>query len=387
VRLLILSPLFLVLPLAAQATHLVGPGQTHADINAAIAAAAPGDRILVSAGTYPQFTVDKGVAIRAEPVGAQVTIQGPGLGAVLCFVPPGQHAHLEGLTLQHETQVARHAGYSTVGVVSFTDISAQRGLVINSAAVVLLKCDFTSLYHGIEMLGSSKLTATDCALTGGTLNSFAAISPNGIRAGGSSKLLLSGCTLTGGSVVSLHSVNGIGAGLGLTGSAKAWLADCTVAADSYPFTFPATAGLINQSILPVALERTTTIDSHGQSPSVVGGSSTSGVVLGVSTPQPLVRGGTYQLDYRTRSGMFVVVHARFGIAEPMSQPFAVQPDWGFAAASVPLTVLVAGATGQVGTTLSIPNVAWAQDLGLWFEAWTGPPVPVQFSPVVGGLIR
>ena len=40
------------LPLTAQSVLRVGPGQTYADIPAAIAAASPDDLVLIEAGTY-----------------------------------------------------------------------------------------------------------------------------------------------------------------------------------------------------------------------------------------------------------------------------------------------------------------------------------------------
>ncbi len=53
--------------------HRVGPTRAHATIGAAVAAAAPGDLVLVDPGSYPAFTVDgKGLSILPEGVDYRV---------------------------------------------------------------------------------------------------------------------------------------------------------------------------------------------------------------------------------------------------------------------------------------------------------------------------
>ena len=58
---------------AAQTTHVVGPGG-HAQIQAALAAAAPGDVVIVHPGNYPSFQCTIGVTIRAAVNGTAFVI-------------------------------------------------------------------------------------------------------------------------------------------------------------------------------------------------------------------------------------------------------------------------------------------------------------------------
>ncbi|MCA8957874.1 MAG: hypothetical protein KDC87_17490, partial [Planctomycetes bacterium] len=79
---------------AAQTTHVVdakgGPGSNYLDIQAAVDAASPGDRIVVRAGAYLVFQVTKPLSISAEagvqvgsgidPNRAEVIVRGIGAG-------------------------------------------------------------------------------------------------------------------------------------------------------------------------------------------------------------------------------------------------------------------------------------------------------------------
>ena len=56
--------------LAAGADLFVGPGQSFAEVHAAVAAAQPGDRIFVAPGQYEGFDLTKPVEIRGSGVGA-----------------------------------------------------------------------------------------------------------------------------------------------------------------------------------------------------------------------------------------------------------------------------------------------------------------------------
>lgn len=114
--------------LAAQTVHRVGASQPFATIQDAIDAAAPGDIVAVDAGTYPAFTLNKGLTIRAEPTGAVVQA-GTGTPWLVLDVPTGGHARLSGLELKGVTSQGP-------GVVSFEQCDVRgQSLVAHSLRI------------------------------------------------------------------------------------------------------------------------------------------------------------------------------------------------------------------------------------------------------------
>ena len=88
-------PACLAAPLAA-ATLTVGPGGAFAEIADAVAAAQPGDDILVEPGTYQGFVVDKPLRIFGTGPGVIVTTLGT-YGVELRNIPAGEEAVVAGL--------------------------------------------------------------------------------------------------------------------------------------------------------------------------------------------------------------------------------------------------------------------------------------------------
>ncbi|MCA8950570.1 MAG: right-handed parallel beta-helix repeat-containing protein [Planctomycetes bacterium] len=374
--------------LAAQSVLRVGPGQTYADIPPAIAAAAPGDLVLVAAGTYSPFTLDKGITLRADPVGAAVDI---GVinqtGAIVCAVPAGQHGHLEQLSCLQAVEVRPPQGATTAGAVSFVDLDLLATVTVQGAALALHRCvcrGYTVTGHGLVLGGAATVSASQCTIFGGS--TFFAAAPSGIAASGTATLSCSDCTIEGGYQGSVHTIVAIASGIALTGAARVWLVDSTANALQAPFVNAFAVGIDNQSSQPVTIERCTVLDSRGN-PNVWTGTVQPGLLLGLSTTAPMVRGSTFRLDFRSRPGLPVAAHGAFGLGAPASLPLLVQPEWGFAANSIPLALMIADAQGAAGLPVTLPNVAWLQDLPLWFCGWTEQNLPLQLSPVVGGLVR
>lgn len=373
----------LALPLAAQSTLHVGPGQTYADIPAAVAAAAPGDRVLVAAGNYSPFDLDKGITIRADPIGAVVDVILAGT-PIACAVPAGQQAYVEGLTLRSPITVDLPANATAAGVVSLVAVDSYQQITVTDATLALRDCWVSgSVTDGISLLGNANLSAVQCEIRGGNFGSPFVPPPRGIGADGNSKLLLGDCAVFGGISGFVHSVTGVGNGVELFGNATAWFVDSTLqaVAGSHP-----AIGLLTLSTVPVTLERTQVLDNTGAGQAWQGAVQT-GLLLGVSSTTPLARGTTFQLAFHTRPGLPVLVHVAFGLGGSITAPFLVQPDFGFVSASFPIAVLIGDPQGQAGLSLPLPNSAAIQDLPLWFRAWTELALPVQLSPVLGGLVR
>jgi len=369
-------------PLTAQAALHVGVGQTYADISAAAAAASPGDFVLIDAGTYPTFTLDKGITLRPNPMTATVIVGAVGQTTPCTIeVPIGQRAHIERLDIRQPVTVTPPPGMSAAGPVSFTEVTSLGGVDVWNASLALDKCNITGVFaaganvgSGVRLDGASTLSASQCTITGRTLI-FAFPAPSGIAASGNSSVIVSDCTVTGGSAGSIHSVSAFGSGMRLTAASIAWCVDSSIAPAVGSSLVP---GIDNASPHPVTLERTTTSST---------GLVQNGLVLGLGLSAPLMRGNSTQLDFGTRPGLPVIVHGSLDLGRPVLHPYIKQPDWGFISNSILIGALVANGQGVANLPITLPNSPWLQDLPLWFCGWTGVSVPVQLSPVVGGLVR
>lgn len=377
-----LSVLLCATPALAQTLHTVGPGLMHPDIVAALAAAAPGDVVHVTAGTYAAFMLDKGVTLRAEPFGASVVVAGPAsLAACIVELPAGQTAAIEGLELRTQVLVRPPAGAAAAGAVAFTGTDVTLGMTVQDANAVLRDCVVDGFGTALELLGTASVSAVQCQFRGAPASWLP--NPCGIRAGGSSSLHVGNSFVRGGTN-GFHGVTAAANGVQATGAARAWFVDTDVAAWNQS-TLPC-AAVSNQSSSPIAFERGSALDNLGAPGSFVGAVQDS-LVLGVSTNDQIEIGQLFTLDFRTRPGLPVFVHATFFLQAPVSYPIVVQPDWGFAANSIFLAGMVADGQGQATYGIVIPPLPFLQDLQLWFSAWSAIDLPVQLAPVLGGTVR
>lgn len=172
----------------AQQAWIVGPGG-FAALDLAVAAAAPGDTIVVRAGQYPPATIDKGVRVLGDP-GARVQAS-VGVSLTIANVPAGQTAVVRGL----RTDIT-HAGVQVdylvtdcdghvlvqdidllyaIAVVRSPHVSLQR--VVNSSVGWVEALDSTVALAGCAFFGppggsalrctNSDVVATDCTWRGG----------------------------------------------------------------------------------------------------------------------------------------------------------------------------------------------------------------------------
>lgn len=236
---------FAAASLAAQTTHNVGPGG-HPQISDAIAAAQPGDLILVQQGSYLPFDLTIGVCILA-PAGATVTTPpgGGGLPWVHPIQPPaGQHAQIVGLTFvtnsaypPAEPPVTVHAtgnvvfadcvfrnwsDYTSNAVICNGDVQFDRCqwlgvwdcLLVQGGRVVANSCSFSPsrvIWAGWDtkciVASGGELRLNFCTLHGSDANGQpSSIGSTAIQLSGTASLTVADCSITGGNSITTPSI-------------------------------------------------------------------------------------------------------------------------------------------------------------------------------------
>jgi hypothetical protein len=359
---------------AAQTTHVVGPGG-FASVNAALAAASPGDVVLVQPGTYPPFQAAIGVTVRASGSGPVML-----LGASSVAAPASQPMHLVDLDL---VQLAVTGGLCTLDRCRVRPGSLGDALFVTNARVHLQACDVgaaTPAYvaSGAGMLASAALvTAIDTTFRGRDRSPpFSSAGPGVWLAGAT--LHGSGLSIQGGDGIA--GVPGAEPGVGVHATnTTVWICDSTIrggrATDlvgSPPWACPlsASAGrLARCTLLPATCP-----------PAI----PTSGPLLGVSRPFPLQSGAPFQLAFRTESSGFVGVFASLALGAPVL-PVLEQPVALDLATLWPLAVLVADGNGAAAASWTLPP--GTTNAALWLQAAAPDPLPLPLSPVAGGVVR
>ncbi len=211
-------------PLSAQQTHVVsvvpGPDVDFTSLSLAVAAAAPGDTLLVRSGLYEPVTLGKGLAIVAD-AGASVTLDGDlsGVPAVRVLnLPAGQSALLRGLTLRAPDQPPTSTPFAldlsnVAGVVTVESCTLLGGAptvrCVASGQLMFVHCSIVgraAFFDGLGVvpagvafeISSGFASAYECALTGGEGMDGAPGVPNLAPTAGREGLRLAGGTLLAG---------------------------------------------------------------------------------------------------------------------------------------------------------------------------------------------
>jgi hypothetical protein len=343
-----------------QSTWTVGPG-FHPDVNSALAVASPGDAVVVLPGTYSPFALNIGCTVRALIPGT-VTIGGVWPFGAFVDVPAGQQGHLVSLRL---------ADLRVQGSLSVDDCTVTVGRVsATNAIVVLQQCNVqvaatTAGIPAIEASGS-EIVATDCTFTGANASSTfflfpaqPAISLTASRLRGARLVLASGLATTG---PPASVVNGDAA-------SRVWLSDSTLTGDPAACTLQVGGGRHDRCVL---------------SPSC--STVPAGFVLGVQRAGPLVSGATFSVDFLLQPGMAVGVFAAESFASQvhveLEQSLLVPASSAFA-----LATLVADAQGVASASWQVPAGPQFVDRTAWLQGFSGFTLPLQASPLVGGIVR
>lgn len=376
--------------LSAQTTHLVGPGG-FAQIQQALAVAAPGDEIVVAPGTYAQFTATTGVTIRAALPGTasivydlahappgclQSTLCAIFQGPTLFQIPIGQSAVVSGLRFLPATLATPVPGVSirhrvvVGGVVTFEDCTFAADdvtpLNVSQGHVALIGCTLTGGGTTLTAHGMSVVLATVTAVGSSFTGNSAVSSMPGAG------IDLPGGLLHGSDLVLTGGVSSFGASPALrTSSSTVWLADSTLTGGGTACPIAASGGNLRLARLSLA-------------PTSGCPSWTSGSLLGVAQPAPPISGRAYTLHFTTDPNLPVFVYAGNTIGSATLPGLFEQPiclgDVFFAGAGV------ADGNGLLSLSWFLPAGAFV-GTPLWLQAISGSTSPLQLSPLAGGIVR
>jgi hypothetical protein len=376
---------------------VVGPGG-FATIQAAVDAAVDGDVVRIAPGIYNNFVCTKGLTLLADQPGTvritrlAAAPSGTSFG-MTPLVTPAQQLRLCNLVFdQHPV-----FGFSTVGIGGGV-ASIERCTFVGSqmpmlnvggyATAVLRHCTLQGVGAPLFVSASSHATASQCTFTSGPAIGISSF--NAAVMVQDSTAQFSNCTMTGGSLPPLISAVGAGPGIQATAS-TVWLVDCVIRGGNSvtPGIFGGPA--IVSSLSTVYHDRVT----------LTAGTSPSGpvpVIFGAAMGQPMLGATSSRVGLQPGSKLRVVFTAApgdplFVLATSEVQRAAVvpstqQPSFGFLA-PVGLTVAVVftDERGSASVTIPVPNTPSVLHTGLWVRGIDAVSVPLQASPVVGGVIR
>lgn len=386
----------------AQSTLTVGPGG-YAQISDAIAAASPGDSILVQSGSYLPFDLAIGVTIFA-PSGATVTTPpgGPGIPWIHTVQPPpGQQATIVGLTYVTNPVYPPAEPPLTVqamGNVVFADCVFNNYSDYPSHAVIcdgdvqFDRCQFTGVHDCLSVIGG-RVIANQCRFTPFEVmwaprNPSCLVATDGI-------IGMHFCEMRG--AAAQHSLTGAPA-VRLSGIASLSLADCTVlggASNAW-----ASTAVVSTSANPVLHSRSNIAGGQGQlswypplsgpGPAFNGASLTASLIGGGSAARPTVGAPFYGSVIGPANSVYVVV---LSFTRTSATPFALttQPvhfdpssavifSSGLASFALPWP----GFGFYTWQTVTLPTAMYGSQFWLHSIVWDG--AAFQVGPTFGGLV-
>ncbi|MBL8752598.1 MAG: hypothetical protein JNK15_04795, partial [Planctomycetes bacterium] len=318
-------------------------------IAAAIAAAQPGDVVLVAAGSYTPFTCNKAITLAAQP-GAIVQVKNPNVGlAVTTFtIPVGGLAEVVGIEFRNENSIFRHAVRVLGGTLACEscwfegEVYGDAGLRVDAASVWLRNCRCTGQLTSVPFWSGGNVgqcaglrvdhgvvAAVDCEFVGGR------ILPDGYLGAGAGLLASASsvhcvrCVATGGASMTLGGVTPNGHGCLVQNGVGTWLADCTLRGGSHFLHPQGGDALHNAGTLPVHLTRVTTIPGAGTSApghAIVGPAQPdTGLGLASPTVEPLL-GSPWHVDYLTAASTPLALFFSDRL-EPLPPAVTIEPTW------------------------------------------------------------
>ena len=405
---LLAAVLLLLAPVAAQATHQVGPGGLP-QIADAVAVAQPGDLIVVQPGSYLPFDVSIGVRIVA-PMGAVVS---PLIGAqfpVSINVPAGQRASFVGLAWQSFNAYPPAIwplSMQVVGHALFQDCSFICGYVDYEGTptscngdVQFDRCQWSALDDCLYVAGGH-VQLNDCQLTASWTSYNAGVAHAVVAGGGLLEIYSS--TLRGAHGDNLISCPA-SAAIVIGGSARLRIVDSTATAGDpfYPSCSAGVSAIENTTSHPVLHTRSTLVGGSGsvgwppvpvQAPPIEGLDQQTPLPGGMAASNGPAIGAPYIATVSGPLGALVGVGLSFDRTTATAVPFVSNPvhfdpatviayQWG--ALSMPLAAWPGFGTSDFQVPL-LP--AGALGLELWLHPVVWGPTGLAAGPTLGGLVR
>ncbi len=384
----------LVLGVAArtQQTWIVdaagGPGVHFLEVQPAVFAAAPGDRIEVrGVGVYPGFTIDRGIHVEAVAGAGCTTLNVAG-------VPAGQAAAVVGFGLAAPAAIRQVLIVNCAGTVFVQELRLLNPLpnrtavqITNSPLVWLASCtiDGRSVPHdlqpspGLVSLHGSDVVLDHCGLFAAT-NTFGGTASAALGLAAGSKVLVHGGQLRGGDG---HAEMGCGmsccfgggvGGAAIGGQGQAVLVGAAAAqgglgqpangcqpGGSAPAAF---TGVTVQASPDCTIQPACAACPRPALPSIV-------------TPVRAGLGTTAVLAIAGNAGHFAFVAADFGQGRQTIAPFVV--PWVLTSNAVSLGFTTLSVQGQGQFTLTIPNLPALSHIEVFFQAVAVDPTTVALA--------
>jgi hypothetical protein len=379
-------------PLISQAVWSMGSPWT--DLAVVIAAAAPGDIVLLNGLTFPSFALNKGLVIVGPGTIQPNTSLFP-VSVTTLTIPVGQHAHFSDVSFLPILPFFLHR-VDANGSVTFVGCTFREGTphnLISYGTVLLHHCSVSgSAPYGLQVQGGGVLVQSGlCSIVNSTVQGGSGIfggsavfhipATAAVRANGG-RLWLSNSTLVGGGGFWSAIYGGVPGAPAVVVAGSSEITDCTLTGGA-SVSLAGASALDGNSMTRHA--RSTLLVSAGVPP------STGAVVMvpqlvGIGIDQDFRIGQASTITATAGSSQLLGILAGFD-GFTTTHPVVTGPVIGTLSQMVTLTTATPSAGSPVAYALAIPNAPQLVGLALYAQAFQLDGLVVRSSAAIGGAIH